>query len=113
MELKERLAEILKEKRLKQRELAALLGVTESYVSALLSGRNQRISQAVANLLEEKLGYRSEWVLTGQGEKTKLENTDLDRDKERQELLERVRRLDRRELDAVRAFLDILDKLNR
>ena len=36
MELKDRISTIIKENQLKQKELAALVGVTESYISTLL-----------------------------------------------------------------------------
>ena len=71
MELKERISAIIKENHLKQKELAALMGVTESYVSTLLSGRNRNISVSVANLIEEKLGYNAQWLLSGDEPKYK------------------------------------------
>ena len=74
MELKERISIIIKENHLKQKELAALMGVTESYVSTLLSGRNRNISVSVANLIEEKLGYNAQWLLSGEEPKYKEVN---------------------------------------
>ena len=53
MNLSERIRLILKENHLKQKELAKELGVTESYISAILNERNPRISQALATLIEE------------------------------------------------------------
>ena len=48
---------ILQENNLKQKELAAQLGVTESYVSKLLHDPAIRLSQPLAALVEEKYGY--------------------------------------------------------
>lgn len=72
MNLSDRIKIILKENHLKQKELAKELGVTESYISALLKGRNTNISQALATLIEEKYGYNSEWVLNGTEPKLNL-----------------------------------------
>lgn len=72
LNLSDRIKIILKENHLKQKELAKELGVTESYISALLKGRNTNISQALATLIEEKYGYNSEWVLNGTEPKLNL-----------------------------------------
>ena len=60
---------ILKENGLKQRQLAAGLGVTESYISKLLRDPGIRLSPSLAALVEERYGYRAQWLLTGQGPK--------------------------------------------
>ena len=65
MSLSERIRMILKENHLKQKELARELGVTESYISAILNRRNTNVSQALATLIEEKYGYNSQWILNG------------------------------------------------
>ena len=71
MELKDRVSTIIEENHLKQKELAALVGVTESYVSTLLSGRSQNISVPLAKVIEEELGYNAQWLLSGEGPKYK------------------------------------------
>jgi transcriptional regulator with XRE-family HTH domain len=71
MGLNERISEIIKENSLKQKELASMLGVTESYISALLKRTNINPSKSFANLIEEKLGYSANWVLTGEEPKFK------------------------------------------
>ena len=60
---------ILGENGLKQRQLAAGLGVTESYISKLLRDPGIRLSPSLAALVEERYGYRAQWLLTGQGPK--------------------------------------------
>ncbi|MFR2553574.1 MAG: helix-turn-helix domain-containing protein, partial [Clostridioides difficile] len=46
LNLSERIRLILKENHLKQKEFAKEIGVTESYISAILNGRNNNISMA-------------------------------------------------------------------
>ena len=50
-------------------QLAAGLGVTESYISKLLRDPGIRLSPSLAALVEERYGYRAQWLLTGQGPK--------------------------------------------
>ena len=111
MELSERFALILKERDLRQNQLASMLGVTESYISALLRRRNSSPSQAFANLIEEKLGYSAVWVLTGVEPKlvSKSGSTGLS-DMHRRVVFE-VEKLPESHLKAVLAFIDSLDKL--
>ena len=78
MQLKERIALIIKENRLKHKEFAKILGISDSYVSTLLSGRNKNISNTLANNIENKFGYDAHWLLTGEGEKLAVvNNSDL------------------------------------
>ena len=113
MELKERVAVIIKENHLKQKELAALMGVTEGYVSALLSGRNRNISATVANLLEEKLGYNAQWLLTDEEPKYKQlsRNPNLS-DVHRQVILQ-LEKMSEGEIKAVLAFINSLDDIEK
>ncbi len=109
MELKDRIATIIKENQLKQKELAALVGVTESYVSTLLSGRNRNVSTTVANLIEEKLGYNAQWLLSGEEPKYKQlsKNPNLS-DAHRQVILH-LEKMPEREIKAVLVFINSLD----
>ena len=59
----DRLKLILQENHLKQKQLAAELGITESYISKLLKDPDIRLSQSLAALIEEKYGYRADWIL--------------------------------------------------
>ena len=58
MNLSERISIVLKENHLKQKDLAKEIGVTESYISAIMNGRNAAISMTLATLIEEKYGYK-------------------------------------------------------
>ena len=113
MELKERISAIIKENHLKQKELAALMGVTESYVSTLLSGRNRNISVSVANLIEEKLGYNAQWLLSGDEPKYKQlsKNPNLS-DIHRQVILQ-LEKMPESEIKAVLAFINSLDDIEK
>ena len=113
MELKERISVIIKENHLKQKELAAQMGVTESYVSTLLSGRNRNVSVTVANLIEEKLGYNAQWLLSGEEPKYKQlsKNPNLS-DIHRQVILQLEKMTDH-EIKAVLAFINSLEDIEK
>ncbi len=113
MELKERISLIIKENHLKQKELAALMGVTESYVSTLLSGRNRNVSVPIANLIEEKLGYNAQWLLSGDEPKYKQlsKNPNLS-DVHRQVILQ-LEKMSDSEIKAVLAFINSLDEIEK
>lgn len=113
MELKERIAVILKENHLKQKELAALMGVTESYVSTLLSGRNQNVSISVANLIEEKLGYNMQWILVGEEPKYKQLSKNPDISDIHRRIIMQIEKMSDGEAKAVLAFVNTLDSLNK
>jgi len=113
MELKERISLIIRENSLKQKDLALTLGVTESYISTLLSGRNQNISISVAKLIEEKLGYNSQWVLTGKDPKykqiSKLTNiSDIHR-----KAIFQIEKMSNNQVKAVIAFMDSLSAIEK
>lgn len=111
MELKERIALIIKENQLKQKELASILGVTESYISTLLSGRNQNISHSVANLLEEKLGYHALWVLKGEEPKYKQVSKKPNLSDTHQKVIFQLEKMSDSQVRAVLAFIDSLQKV--
>ena len=111
MELSERISLIIKENKLKQKELASLLGVTDSYISALFSGRNTRLSPALANLIEEKLGYRAQWVLTGEGTKLKQVSKSPNLSDEHQRAIMQLEKMTDEQLRAILAFIDSLEKI--
>lgn len=106
MELKERISTIIKENHLKQKELAGIMGVTESYVSTLMSGRNQNVSTSVANLIEEKLGYNAHWVLTGEEPKYKQISKNPDISDTHRRLIMQIEKMPLSEVRAVLAFVN-------
>lgn len=50
MDLGERIKIILEENNIKQKDFAKTLGVTESYISAIINKRNKKISLSLASL---------------------------------------------------------------
>ncbi len=112
MELKERIALIIEENGFKQIELAELIGVTGSYISTLMSGRNKNVSTAVATLIEEKLGYSAEWVLFGEGAKRKQAQKNAEMSDVKSKALFRLEKLPDEKAEAVLAFIESLDRIS-
>lgn len=56
----ETLVEVLKDRKMSQKELAIKTGVSEKYISAVISGQ-QNISSSFANKLEYALGIEKEF----------------------------------------------------
>lgn len=110
MSLSERIRLILKENHLKQKEFAKELGVTESYISAILNGRNMNISQALATLIEEKYGYSSSWVLNDIEPKLKLAGKNRTLSDIHQRAILQIERLNPEQIKAVLAFIKYLEK---
>lgn len=112
MELKDRIALIIEENNFKQKELAAIMGVTESYVSILLAGkRSTNLSTSVASLIEEKLGYSAEWLLTGKEPKLKrVGNTQNISDVHKRAIIQ-LEKMSDEQVKAVLAFINSLDEI--
>ena len=89
------------------------MGVTESYVSTLMSGRNQNVSTSVANLIEEKLGYNAHWVLTGEEPKYKQISNNPDISDNHRRLIMQIEKMPLSEVRAVLAYVNTLDNLNK
>ena len=111
MELKERIALIIKEHALKQKELGAIMGVSESYVSYILAGRKTNLSTAVAKLIEEKLGYKAEWVLTGEGDKLKHVSKNRNLSDKHKRAIMQLEKMSDVHILAVLAFIESLGKI--
>lgn len=113
MELKDRIQLILHEQHMKQKDLAAAIKVTESYVSNMLKGKRRNISETLALLIQQLYGYSSQWVLTGEGERyiTRSSLPDLSPTKKR--LIAEIEKMSESELDAVAVFIESLDQYKR
>lgn len=109
MNLDERIKQIIKENSLKQKEFAKELGVTESYISAIINRRNLNISQALATLIEEKYGYSSQWVLNGTEPKLKVAGKNRTLSDIHQRAILQVERLNQDQIRAVLAFIRYLE----
>lgn len=111
LNLSERIKIILKENCLKQKEFAAELGVTESYISSIVSGRNLKISQALATLIEEKYGYSSSWVLSGVEPKLKSAGKTKTLSHLQQRVIFQIEQLSAPQVKAVLAFVKSLEEV--
>lgn len=111
MELKERIALIIKENKLKQKELGSIMGVSESHVSHILSGKNANLSIAVANLIEARLGYNSQWVLTGEGDKLKHVSKNQNLSDEHKRAMMQLEKMSDEQIRAILAFVESLEKI--
>lgn len=111
LNLNERIKIILKENCLKQKDLAQELGITESYISAIINGRNTTISQALATLIEEKYGYSSSWVLNGVEPKLKNSGKNKTLSDLQQRAILQIEHLTPEQVKAVLAFVKSLDEI--
>lgn len=113
MDLSARIRLILKENNLKQKELAKEIGVTESYISALLNGRNTNISQALATLIEEKYGYSSSWLLQESGPKIKVHGKRQTLTESHKKAILLIEKLTPEQIKAVLAFVNSLEEVEK
>lgn len=106
--LAQRIKQICKETGLKQKDLAALLGVSASFISALSTGRNLAISIPLAESIETKLGYRTEWLLKGTEPKMKTYSKAPGLSDMHQRAIAAVEKLTEEQARAVLAFINYL-----
>jgi transcriptional regulator with XRE-family HTH domain len=112
VELKERIAMIIKENGLKQKELANIMGVTESYISALLKRPNINPSMSFAKLIEEKLGYSAIWLLSEEGPKFRqLSKNPAISEMHRRAILQ-MEKMSEDKIRAVLAFIKSMDEID-
>ena len=109
----DRIRLILQENKLKQKQLACELGITESYVSKLLREPNIRLSQSLGALIEEKYGYRTDWVLNGEEPKRKQISRNKGLSELHQKALVRLEKLNDEQVKAVLAFINSLDEIEK
>lgn len=114
MELKDRLRLIVQEQKLRQKDLAATIKVTESYVSNMLNGKRSNISEALALLIEQAYGYSAHWILTGEGDCHAFSldaHSQLSPTKKR--LIAKIEKMSDQDLEAVNVFIDSLDRYKK
>ena len=63
-----RLRYLMKSLNLKQKDFAGACGVSENYISLLVTGRRQGISEPLCRLICQMYGVREEWLKEGAGE---------------------------------------------
>lgn len=113
MELKDRLQMILEEQHLKQKDLASTIKVTESYISNMLKGKRNNISEALAMLIEQTYGYSAKWVLTGEGERYITQSNIPELSPIKRRLIAEIEKMSEPELDALKVFIDSLDEYKK
>lgn len=109
----DRIKLILQENKLKQKQLAAEIGVTESYISKLLKDPDIRLSQSLASLIEEKYGYNANWVLNGQEPKLKQFSKNKDLSELHQKALSQLEKMNDEQVKAVLAFINSLNAVEQ
>ena len=109
----DRIRLILKENNLKQKQLAAEIGVTESYISILLKKPEVRLSRSLAVLIEEKYGYNAEWILAGTEPKLKQISKNRSLSEIQQRALAQLEKMDDTQVKAVLAFINSLEEIDR
>jgi transcriptional regulator with XRE-family HTH domain len=109
----DRIKRILQENRLKQKELAAEIGVTESYISKLLKDPDIRLSQSLATLIEEKYGYNADWILHGTEPKFKQFSKNKALSEFHQKALSQLEKMNDEQIKAVLAFINSLNEIEK
>ncbi len=112
MDLPDRVRLILAENRLKQKEFAKGINVTESYISKLLRGESG-LSKSTALLIEQRYGYSFEWILNGTEPKMSPRSKAKDLSPIQRKIVSEVERLDESDLAAVLAFIQFLDEVKK
>lgn len=109
----DRIKLILQENNLKQKQLAAEIGVTESYISKLLKNPNIGLSQSLAALIEEKYGYNAGWILDGTEPKLKQVRKNKNLSEIHQKAISQLEKLNDNQVKAVLAFINSLNKIEK
>lgn len=109
----DRIRLILQENKLKQKELAAEIGVTESYISVLLKKPDVCLSRTIAVLIEEKYGYNADWVLSGTEPKIRQVSKNRALSEIHQKALAQLEKMNDHQVKAVLAFINALDNIEK
>lgn len=67
MTLADRLNKIIDEQNISKQDFAARVGISRNYLYILTgnSGKNKKISRALAKLIAIEFGYDEEWIMKG------------------------------------------------
>ncbi len=109
----DRIRQILQENKLKQKELAAAISVTESYISKLLKEPDINLSPSLAVLIEEKYGYNAAWILHGEEPKIKHVGKNKNLSDLHKKALLQLEKMDDRQVKAVLSFIRSLDEVEK
>lgn len=109
----DRIRTILQENKLKQKQFAYDIGVSESYISMLLKKPDINLSQSLASLIEEKYGYNSKWILNGTEPKFKQISKNKTLSELHQKALNQLEKMNEEQIKAVLAFINSLDEIEK
>lgn len=109
----DRIKLLLQENKLKQKQLAAEIGVTESYVSKLLKNPDIHLSQPLATLIEERYGYNADWIINGIEPKLKQISKNKTLSELHQKALSQLEKMNDNQIKAILAFINSLDELEK
>ena len=109
----DRIKLILQENHLKQKEFAAEIGVTESYISKLLKDPSIRLSQQLATRIEEKYAYTTDWTLHGTEPKFKQFSKNKTLSELHQKALSQLEKMNDEQIKAVLAFINSLNEIEK
>ena len=84
---------------------------TERDISAILNGRNNNVSMALATLIEEKYGYSSAWVLDGIEPKLKVAGKNRTLSDIHKKAILQIEKLSPEQIKAVLAFIKSLEEV--
>ena len=109
----DRIRLILNENKLKQKQLASEIGVTESYISILLKKPEIKLSQSLATLIEEKYGYNADWILNGTEPKLKQISKNKTLSELHQKALTQLEKMNEEQVKALLAFINSLEEVEK
>lgn len=109
----DRIRLILTENHLKQKEFAAEIGVSESYISVMLKKPDVNLSQSLASLIEEKYGYSMKWILKGEEPKMKQYSRNRELSELHQKALFQLEHMNDAQIRAVLAFINSLEEIEK
>lgn len=101
-----RLRFLLKEKGIKQKEFAEICGVSDNYISMLVTGRRDGISEPLCRLICQNYGIHPLWLREGLGEPY-IDQESIDAAYLREQLTDKLETMDSASL---RILLDALGK---
>lgn len=115
MDLSERIRIVLKENKLKQKEFANVIGVSESYISAIINKKTEgkNLSQSLAKLIEEKFGYSAHWILTGEEPKLKVCSKNPMLSETHKKAILQLEKMNTLQIKAIIAFMNSLDEVEK
>ena len=96
---------------LTQRQFAKEIGVTENYISLLISKTKRGISHSLACLIEQKYGISAGWLLRNEGDMVKIFSKNIHLDPVKQKLLSAIEKLTEKQAAAVLSFIETWEQM--